>query len=226
MRWFVFIGVCLCLSVAAGYAEETMYIHDSISHELGLREEPDSSKKVIEIIEAGPVEVLKKEDKWSYIRLSTGKEGWVLSRYIRSKKPMSVELKEMKENRKKYEKFSEQTAALNEEIKRLKAENEKLASESVEKLKKIRELSSSQANMEKELAEAQKVKPPEPASPPLKNEVKNEDPNKPKADLIEIFKNLEMNDMIKGALIGVGILLVGYLMGTISRGSKRRLSYF
>jgi len=139
---------------------------------------------------------------------------------------MSVELKEMKENRKKYEKFSEQTAALNEEIKRLKAENEKLASESVEKLKKIRELSSSQANMEKELAEAQKVKPPEPASPPLKNEVKNEDPNKPKADLIEIFKNLEMNDMIKGALIGVGILLVGYLMGTISRGSKRRLSYF
>jgi|GEM_PF-6109846 len=112
------------------------------------------------------------------------------------------------------------------EIKKLKAENEKLASESVEKLKKIKELSSSQANMEKELAEAQKVKPPEPASPPLKNEVKNEDPNKPKADLIEIFKNLEMNDMIKGALIGVGILLVGYLMGTISRGSKRRLSYF
>jgi SH3 domain protein len=226
MRWVVFIGVCLCFFAAAGHAEETMYIHDSISHELGLREEPDSTKKVSEIIEAGPVEVLKKEDKWSYIRLSNGKEGWVLSRYIKSKKPISVELQEMKESRKKYDKISEQIAALNDEIKRLKAENEKLASESVEKLKKIKELSNSYSTLKMETAEAQKVKPPEPASPPPKNEPKNEFQNKPKADLIETVRNLEMNDIVKGALVGVGILLVGYLMGSISRGQKRRSSYF
>lgn len=222
MRWFVFIGVCLCVFAAAGHAEETtMYVDDTIT--LGLRDEPGLNKKIRETIEAGQVEVVKTENDWSYIRLSNGKEGWILSRFLKSKKPSSLDLKEF---RKKYEKSSEQIAALTEENKKLKAENERLTSESVEKLKKIKELSTSHSTLEKELAEAQKVKTPEPVSLPPKNEPKNESQNKPKADLIETVRNLEMNEIIKGALIGVGILLVGYLMGTISRGSKRRSSYF
>jgi len=58
-----------------------------------------------------------------------------------------------------------------------------------------------------------------------KEEVRREDPKKA-SDMIDLIKNLEMNQIIKGALVGVGILVIGYIMGSRSSGNRRRRSYY
>ncbi len=229
MKWKILIGICLITVTAHA---ETMYVDDTIK--LGLRQDPGFNHKMTEMIEAGPVEVIKVENDWSYIKLPDGREGWIANRFVTNKKPNSLEVKELREmvKKKSADKTPEQNAALSEENKRLKAENERLLAESSEKQKKIRELSAAIAELKtvvKPESESEKpiVEPKKevPKPEPKKEEVRREDPKKA-SDMIDIIKNLEMNQIIKGALIGVGILVIGYIMGSRSSGSRRRRSYY
>lgn len=229
MKWNILIGICL-ISVTAH--AETMYVDDTIK--LGLRQDPGFNHKMTEMIEAGPVEVLKVENDWSYIKLSDGREGWIANRFVTNKKPNSLEVKELRDmvRKKPSDKIPEQNAALIEENKRLKAENERLLTESAEKQKKIKELSNSIAELKTEPKPASKSEEPivEPKSEVPKPEPKKEEvwreESKKTSDMIDIIRNLEMNQIIKGALVGVGILVIGYIMGSRSSGNRRRRSYY
>lgn len=224
MRWFILIGVFL---MTATVHAETMYVDDTIK--LGLRQEPGFNHKITETIEAGQIEVLKSENDWSYIKLSDGREGWIASRFVTSKKPNALEVKELK---RKPDKPSEQIKLLTEENKKLQAENEKLVSDAVEKQKKIKELSNAIAELKTTPKVEPKAEEPiievkkEASKPePKKEDSKREEPKK-SSDMIEILKGLEMNQIIKGSLIGVGILLIGYIMGSRSSGNRRRRSSY
>ena len=98
MKHFIFIGVWLVLFSAAVQAE-TIYVSDLA--EIAIRSGQSVDHKIIAMTKSGQqVEVLETGDQWTKIRLSDGKEGWVVSRFLSSKLPCIIELEELK---KKYE---------------------------------------------------------------------------------------------------------------------------
>ncbi len=122
MRWFIVILTLVALTPSNARAE-TMYISDIM--EITLRTGPGRDNKIITMITSGQkIEVLRQAEKWSKIRLSNGKEGWVLNRFLSKEKSNLIKLKDLK---KEFEALKIKSAPLIEEKNRLKNENARLS---------------------------------------------------------------------------------------------------
>jgi len=83
MKSFIVFFIVLFSTVVQA---ETMYVGDIIK--ITVRTGPGINHKIVAMINSGErVEVLKPEDEWSLVRITNGKEGWVLSRFLKSKEP-------------------------------------------------------------------------------------------------------------------------------------------
>jgi len=83
MKSFIIFSIVLFSTVVQA---ETMYVGDIIK--ITVRTGPGINHKIVAMINSGArVEVLKPEDEWSLVRITNGKEGWVLSRFLKSKEP-------------------------------------------------------------------------------------------------------------------------------------------
>lgn len=93
-RFIVFFIVLFSTAVHA----ETMYIDDIVK--ITVRTGPGIAHKIVAMIKSGErVEVLKTEEpdkEWSLVRITNGKEGWVLSRFLKSKEPDGLILERLK----------------------------------------------------------------------------------------------------------------------------------
>ncbi len=144
MRWFIVILTLLALAPSNARAE-TMYISDIM--EITLRTGPGRDNKIITMITSGQkVEVLRQAEKWSKIRLSNGKEGWVLNRFLTAEKSNLLKLKALKKN---HEAIKIKSAPLIEEKNRLKKENERLSAALAARVEEIETLKEKAAILEK-----------------------------------------------------------------------------
>lgn len=214
MKLFAYIGALLILLSTAVQAE-TMYVSDLA--EITLRTGKGIDHKIIAMVKSGmQVEVLEPDDQWTKVRLPDGKEGWIVSRFLTSKIPSSIALKELKE---KHEALLALADSPYKEITRLQEENQRLSSELSFSNKALSELTESYETLKRESAKLSK------AQTGYQNSASQLAKQKEKiANLETKLSKLEMRHHIRWFLSGATVLFVGFLMGFSTRQKRRRSS--
>jgi len=213
-KYFGRIGlfVWLCL-FATAVGAETMYVSDMLK--LTLRTGPSTENKILAVIESGQqLELLEAGDEWSRVRLPSGKEGWVLSRYLTPDETNNVKLEHLQALHKN---LTAQAAELLEENKKLKAENERLSAEYEANQKQAVKARTDYETLKAESAEFLTLKSKyATAASQLAEQTDRAQ------KLEEQLTQLEMSTYIKWFLAGSGVLIVGFLIGFSTRRQRRR----
>jgi len=214
MKKVAFIGICLVLFCSVSQAE-TLYISDFLR--ITMRTGPGIDHKIIEMIKSGQtVTVLEQGPEWTKIQLPTGKEGWVLNRFLTPKPPSGLLLKKLEE---KHSELSLQATTLIDENERLRNENQKLDAE----------LKSSRSNLKKVTDSYQILKSGSAEYLDLKSiyekMVAQLDQQKKRAQNVEKeLERIQFHKNIRWFLSGASVLIIGFLIGFSSRRQRRRPS--
>lgn len=214
MRASLVIGICLTWATAV-WGGQAGYVSDTV--EITVRTSPGMDRKIFEMIRSGqPLEILATQDDWTQIRLPSGREGWVLSRFVTTEAPAAVRLAELE---KTHQRVLSQAQAPLQEIARLEGENQHLN----EVLAETR-----QAMMQLEAAAAaRKVDPEAPSGVQAAYKRATTQLAQQRQRIIELEKEqarISSNGLLKWFLAGAGVLLAGFLLGSISRSKRRRSS--
>lgn len=214
MKKVAFIGICLVLFCSVSQAE-TLYISDFLR--ITMRTGPGIDHKIIEMIKSGQtVTVLEQGPEWTKIQLPTGKEGWVLNRFLTPKPPSGLLLKKLEE---KHAELSLQVTTLIDENERLRNENQKLDAE----------LKTSSSNLKKVTDSYQTLKSGSAEYLDLKSiyekMVMQLDQQKKRAQNVEKeLERIQFHKNIRWFLSGASVLIIGFLIGFSSRRQRRRPS--
>lgn len=214
MKRCAFIGVLLILLSTAVQAE-TMYVSDLA--EITLRTGKGIDHKIISMVTSGvQVEVLEPDDQWTKVRLPSGKEGWVVSRFLTSKIPNSIALQELQQ---KHEALLALADSPYKEITKLQEENQRLGSELAFSNKALSELTESYEALKSKSAKLSK------AQAGYQSSASQFAKQKQRADKLEAqLSKLEMRHHIRWFLSGAAVLFVGFLMGFSTKQKRRRSS--
>ena len=214
MKKVTFIGICLFLFCSISQAE-TLYISDFLR--ITMRTGPGIDHKIIEMIKSGQsVTVLEQGPEWTKILLPTGKEGWVLNRFLTPKPPSGLLLKKLEE---KHAELSLQITTLIDENKRLRNENQRLDAE----------LKTSSRNLKKVTDSYQKLKSGSAEYLDVKSRyemmvVQLDQQKKRAQDIEKELESIRFHKNIRWFLSGAVVLIIGFLIGFSSRRQRRRSS--
>ena len=214
LQRIVFLGIVLMCFSANGFAE-SMYVTDQLK--LTLRSGPSTEHKILAVVESGQkVEMLEPGDDWSLVRNANGKEGYVLTRYLKSEPTHNVRLEQLQS---KHKALMQQSATLLEENTRFRSENKKLKSTLDKNEKALKKLRLDYDKLKAGSAEYIELKEKyKTASGQLAEQTKRAD------TLDEELRAVEINQYIKWFLAGSGVLLVGFIVGFSARRQRRRPS--
>ena len=212
MKSFIVFFIVLFSTVVQA---ETMYVGDNIK--ITVRTGPGINHKIVAMIRSGEsVEMLKPEEEWSLVRITNGKEGWVLSRFLTANEPDGLVLDRLK---KKHKVLTIQAVSLIEENKVYKKENNKLNSELKTNEEMLNEIRLSYETLKKESAGFLELK-----SNYEKISSKLSEQTKKAEKLEEELTKLLLHQNIKWFLSGAGVLLLGFLIGFSAKRQRRRPS--
>ena len=213
MNRFVMIGCWILLLAATSWAEN-VYVSENIR--LTVRKEPGNDKKIVSILTSGDqVNVLQPGDEWTKVRLSDDKEGWVLSRFLSTQMPSSLALKMLE---KKYEDLVAQSGMPQEDVRRLKEENEKLSADQQNCSKQFQSLNDSYQTLKTDSQEVVKLRADYEEA--LVQDFRAGQKNRTTGS--RGWKSNRLTRYFKWFLAGAGVLLAGFLLGFIVR---RKRSY-
>ncbi len=214
MKKVTFIGICLFLFCSISQAE-TLYISDFLR--ITMRTGPGIDHKIIEMIKSGQsVTVLEQGPEWTKILLPTGKEGWVLNRFLTPKPPSGLLLKKLEE---KHAELSLQITTLIDENKRLRNENQRLDAE----------LKTSSRNLKKVTDSYQKLKSGSAEYLDVKSRyemmvVQLDQQKKRAQDIEKELESIRFHKNIRWFLSGAVVLILGFLIGFSAIHQRRRSS--
>lgn len=192
---------------------QTMYVEDLVK--INIRSGKGTDFRIVSILKSGQsVEVIKKGDEWTKVRLLNGKKGWVLTRLLTFDQPcmniLSINKKELAMARQQANELAIQNNGLKEQNTSLEMEfkQQELAFVEIENkyenlLKESAELFSLKRAMKEALVEAESQK----------KSAKNAEKE---------LEELKRGENYKWFLTGAGVLFVGYLLGGL--GKARRSS--
>jgi len=214
LKQIVFLGIVLMCFSANGFAE-TMYVTDLLK--LTLRSGPSTEHKILSVVESGQqVETLEPGEDWSLVRIASGKEGYVLTRYLVPEPTHNVRLEQLQT---KHKALMQQAAALLEENTRFREESKKLTSTFDRNEKALKKMSTDYDKLKAGSAEYIELKEKyKTVSGQLAEQTKRADA------LDEELRAIEINQYIKWFLAGSGVLLVGFIVGFSARRQRRRPS--
>lgn len=214
LKQLLFLGIVLMCFPANGFAE-TMYVTDLLK--LTLRSGPSIENKILSVIESGQqVEMLEPGEDWSLVRMATGKEGYVLTRYLITEPTHNVRLEQLQT---KHKALMQQAATLLAENTRFRDENKKLKSTLDGNEKALKKMSTDYDKLKAGSAEYIELKEKhKTVSGQLAEQTKRADA------LDEELRAIEINQYIKWFLAGSGVLLVGFIVGFSARRQRRRPS--
>ena len=215
MRLSVLFSLCFFLMVSPALSETT-YITDEIR--VMVRSDPGGDRKIIAMPMSGTrVEVLQQsEDGWSRVRLPNEKEGWLLTRYLSQGPPSKEVIAKLKSDN---QVLRQRAKTLNEENSRLKGERGEF--------QKALSKQTQTANTLKESYETLKKGSSEYLSLKASYEKISEDLATKTKRLAELKKELnavQKSKSLQWALSGAGVLLLGLIIGYMSRRPRRRPS--
>ena len=219
MKSMILFFSCFFLTVTVAYGE-TKYVTDVF--DVMVRTGPDISHKIIAMPKSGTqIEILEVPDEqedseWANVRLPNGKEGWILSQYLISGPPKKELIARLqKEN----DSLSQKEEVLVKENRRLKQEQKEVKKALTLQTKRANTLEQSYEKLKSESKNFLALKVShEKASQEL--DTKTNQVEKLKKELDALQKNQTLWWFIAGA----SIILVGFLIGYLSRRPKRRPS--
>ena len=222
--------ICLIFFLAllvtvSGWAEN-LYVKPS--SEITMRRGQGTDFKIIAVLKDGtPVELLAEADDWAQVRLQSGKEGWVLRRFLSVEPPLGEQVELLQREK---EVLTETTQSLKGRVDQLTAEKDEVE----------RRLSDEKEEVERQLNQCV-----------VERTTVNEDYltlQEDTADVIQTQKDLKSararvaelesqtetlkkenqrlskTETLKWFLAGGGVLLVGWIIGMISRKSRKKRS--
>ncbi|NDY41922.1 TIGR04211 family SH3 domain-containing protein [Dissulfurirhabdus thermomarina] len=183
--------------------------------EVPLRTGQDTTYRIIALVPNGtPVEVLEEGDKWVRVRLPSGKEGWMPSRFVTTERPLRDVLTEVERERDRLgRRLKEErtlNAALKEELAKARkalAEAEKARDQAQKAYKTLAEDAKDVVALKNAYDESQSE------VQKLRQRV---------AILEQKNQQLERDRFVSYFLAGGGVLLVGWLLGALGGRRKRR----
>lgn len=210
MRYLVILGLLMFAVTGSAFAEK-MYVSNIIK--VTLRTGPGTDHKVVQMLQSGnEVEVLEPGGDWSHVQATSGKEGWVLSRFLSPDMPSDRLLDALQG---KYDRLQEHAAGLEKENAKYIEENKRLSEELAVATASLSKTSSSYETLKQESSDFLAMKSKyEEATRNLEKQTKRA------TELNELL--LQRN--IKIGLLGAGILFFGFLVGFSTKKQRRRSS--
>jgi SH3 domain protein len=194
------LAACVSLSlmsVSIVEAAEERWVTDR--GEFTMRSGKSTSNKIIRMLKSGTrVELLEtdSESGYSLVRMSTGREGWVVSRYLLKAPPALVRLPQLEKDLGRVAQLSDERQALQSEVRLLSSDNKKLSAE----LQRIKKVSANAVKLDSENTKLRENL----SSSRSRISVLEEDNRK-----------LASKATRQWFLVGAGVLVVGLLLGLI-----------
>ena len=213
------IKICIAffsiMLVTSTVSAKTMYVNDMVK--LMLRSGRGLENRIIAIIESGDaVEMLEEGDQWSRVRTQAGKEGWVLTRYLTENETASRKLARLQEA---HETLLSENETLKEENQTLTSDNRTLAESLERRNGEYEQIKSAHETLKRESAEFLKLKNAFARTSTQLAELQEQNQRFSAA-----LEQLKRNQNIRWFIAGASVLLVGYLIGLISRKKRRKPS--
>jgi SH3 domain protein len=219
MKYAFLFLICLFLTVPTA-SGETRYVTDVF--EVMVRTGPNMTHKIVAMPKSGtPVEVVdlpneQRVDDWVKVRLGGDKEGWMLSQFLVPGPPKQDVIARLEADNGTLKK---RTQTLAEENVRLKQERKELETALTEHTTKGNALKDAFETLKTESKDFLAMKASyEGASQELKTKTKQVE------QLQQEVAGLRNSQTLRWFVAGASIILVGFVIGYVSRRPKRRSS--
>ncbi len=213
------------LTAVSGWAEN-LYVKPS--SEITMRRGKGTDFKIIAVLKDGtPVEMLAEVDDWAQVRLESGREGWVLRRYLSDSPPLGQQVELLQREK---EVLTETTQTLKNRVDQLTAEKDEIEGRlSDEKAEVERELNQciverttineDYLTLQDDTADVIQTKTDLEAA-----RTRVEDLERQMGSLKKENERLGKTETLKWFLAGGGVLFLGWIIGMISRKSRKKRS--
>jgi SH3 domain protein len=213
MKTGLFVVLFLLVGVSFSVAQN-LYISEDF--EVTMRTGPANDRRIIAMIPTGRVvELIKKGEEWSEFRLPvSGKEGWVMNRYLTDKPPSALQLARLETR------HAEVAAQMKEQQRKwseITAENQTLNSQLKQAQEALSAVQASFERLKKDSAEVVRIKAE------YEKNSKELIETREKAEKFESqLKNLAGSQLYEGMLYGGGLIVFGFVTGYILKKPRRR----
>ena len=222
--------VCLIVlfslfAAVTGWAEN-LYVKPS--SEITMRRGMGTDFKIIAVLKDGTsVELLTEVDDWAQVRLESGREGWVLRRFLSETPPLGQQVEQLQREK---EVLTETTQSLKTRVDQLTVEKDEIENRlSDEKAALERELN--QCIVERTTINEDFLKLQEDTADVIQtqNDLKSartrvEELESQVGTLQKENQRLGKTETLKWFLAGGGVFFLGWLIGMISRKSRKKRS--
>jgi SH3 domain protein len=214
MRYALVLGIFLFMLPTTLFAE-TRYVSEV--REITLRTGPSAEYKIIAMVKSGtPMTVLEESEEWTQVQLSDGKEGWVLKQFLQTKVPDAILLASLQ---KKHDALTAEAGTLRDENQNLKERVAALGSDLETSRSELGSLSTAHETLKTESSEFLELQAK------YKSTAKELAAQTEKANRLEDELSGLINDKrLKWFLLGAGVLIVGMIIGFITKPQRRRSS--
>ena len=192
---------------------ETRYVKPSA--EASVRRGQGTEFKIVAMVKDGtPVQLLESNDKYAKVRLASGKEGWILKRFLSGEPPLDQLVVELEER----------NALITSREEQARSDAEQLGKRLVEVEEELRvalnqrdQLEDNYARLEEDTADVVKIKEELTRVSEENTELKGAI-----AGVAQENDKLKKSDAINWFLAGAGVLLVGMILGRLTSKSRKR----
>ena len=192
---------------------ETMYITEN--QDVLIRGGKGNEFKILAIKKAhAPVELLRNEGDYSYIRTEGGIEGWVLSRYLTRDLPKPMIIEKLNAE---IEKLRQANTTLGQEFQQLQEQKKTLENSSVAAEQKATALERQYKDLKSASANVLQLKQ---AHDKLEQE--NEQYARSAAELAKKNEQLQSNSALMWYIAGAATLLIGVAIGMFMQSLKNK----
>ncbi len=207
---FVFLG--LLLVVATG-AAEIKYVTEDLN--ITLRTGAGTDRKIIAFPNAGDaLEVIVSGEEYTEVMTRSGKQGFVLTRYLTDKEPASAVLARLEQ---KYSQVVEKYEELKQKSSQITDESRSQSDELAKTRKELEQLTAAHENLKSESKKFLELKAK------YQKAVKEASEAGAKADKAEKeLQQLYSSEINTGLLYGGGLIVLGFITGFIVKRPKRR----
>lgn len=222
--------ICLIFFLAllvtvSGWAEN-LYVKPS--SEITMRRGQGTDFKIIAVLKDGtPVELLAEADDWAQVRLQSGKEGWVLRRFLSVEPPLGEQVELLQREK---EVLTETTQSLKGRVDQLTAEKDeverRLSDEKEEVERQLNQcvverttVNEDYLNLQEDTADVIQTQKDLKSARARVAELESQTETLKKEN-----QRLSKTETLKWFLAGGGVLLVGWIIGMISRKSRKKRS--
>jgi SH3 domain protein len=198
----------------------TMYVTDTFEIVVRSGKDTSTGRNIIRLLPTGTeVEVVEMDDSWATVRLSDGRTGYVLKRYLISRLPYQATAARLEEE---VEQQGQRLATLEQELTGLRQAHSQLQGESASQEEQLATISQKYEQLQQDAAQYLQLKADYAAL-----QRTHEESQQQLTELNNAYLVLKESRSVMWFLSGGGVVLAGWVIGMITerfRGRRRRQS--